>query len=134
MRELKFRLWDKHEKKMIYAEEATNSKEILAIGLHGLPIAIDATSFKCDQGDEVTAWNVDHYITPMQCTGMNDKYRKDIYEGDIVRVEGVEIGWVVYDNAAGAFRIQSFKFWHHLFQIADIEVIGNIYENPELVK
>jgi hypothetical protein len=73
--QLEFRFWDKFERKMIYPEDAKNSKEVLAIGLHGLPITVDLDSFR-DGG--VVAWNVDHRYVPMQWTGYRDKSGKDL--------------------------------------------------------
>jgi uncharacterized phage protein (TIGR01671 family) len=78
----------------------------------------------------------------MQHTGLEDKNRKDIYDGDIVELSKENrkllgnIGIVKFKS--GEFSIESPEFEHHddirLRKFyTHLEVIGNIYENPELL-
>lgn len=82
-----------------------------------------------------------------QCTGLEDKNGKLIYEGDIIKRESKKnIQEVVFwcDELA-CFRLMSLDFVkiigfskdiglsYKFIAIDDIEVIGNIHENPELV-
>ena len=74
--------------------------------------------------------NHDHLITPLQFTGLKDKNGKEIYEGDIVRRDNKQ--WIVeWDKYNTGFL----PFIYHGDQIAndEIEVIENIYENPDLI-
>lgn len=66
----------------------------------------------------------------MQYTGLHDKNGKEIYEGDIVDTP--------YDKSYIRWERGGFVFANDgndgLFCMDESEVIGNIYENPELLK
>ena len=111
----------------------------------------------------VTAWDSDYfiplgsyleYMTLMQYTGLKDKNGKEIYEGDVlysidnIVVESIggygrteqeaAFAVVTYDTDLAAFVLQSDNvmlkdelIWEHACYS---EIIGNIYENPELIK
>jgi len=75
----------------------------------------------------------------MQYTGLKDTWEKEIYEGDILFESfGEKYYKVIFEN--GSFRAE-FKgdFEEYSFDLIDVvaqgcEVVGNIYENPELIK
>lgn len=125
MRELKFRAWDKLDK-----EFAHNIDCLLDISVAERVFALD------DEGGELII---------EQCTGVKDRDGKEIYEGDIVKArwyraknarlntEG-EIkfgdGWFyIKDDPDGQDRLGV-----PIHNCYDIEVIGNIHENPELLE
>lgn len=80
----------------------------------------------------------------MQFTGLHDKNGKEIYEGDVLRVGVIEKTKqnreVVYENGAFFTLVPADKKMvssDHLvayYSKEEIEIIGNIYENPELLK
>ena len=88
-------------------------------------------------GDHFQYFDVD-LATVGQYTGLHDKNGKEIYEGDIVT--GLFnhtdiIGHIVYGSDATFFINRKGLYGIGLNNATDwLEVIGNIYENPELLK
>ena len=120
-REIKFRVWDKEDKKMKY--DAQDTYDYMRNNI-----------MEDCFGDVL---NNENYEV-MQYTGLKDKNFKEIYEGDIMKVkppiwakEG--IFKVIYDN--GRFIITDNKVWQNIGTLVEYsEVIGNIYENLELLE
>ncbi|PFA75838.1 YopX family protein [Bacillus cereus] len=77
----------------------------------------------------------------MQYTGLLDKNGKEIYEGDVVDTiyDGkLFTGVVVYDKSELDFKATNGKEnygsnFQYLPCCEEVEVIGNLYENPELL-
>ena len=71
-------------------------------------------------------------MLPLQFTGLKDKDGKEIYEGDYIKVDtGVtrRVEWREEFAGFMPFVIPEFASY-----AGSLEVIGNIYENPELLK
>lgn len=133
-REIKFRAWDAINKEMKHPRK----KDVFATG---------PTS-----GEFVDNWD-----NVMQFTGLTDKNGKEIYEGDVVSY-GYKTSVVIWKGEGfctasvtekcieqeyeGQNPYQAFMIGGHpveidtvvLHNIGSCEVIGNIYENPELLK
>lgn len=72
-----------------------------------------------------------------QYTGLTDRNGNKIFEGDIVNIltENEEIGIIVYED--GGFIVRADKFsidFINNINGTDVEVIGNIYDNPKLIE
>ena len=122
MTTLKFRAWDEDSQKMNGNVEIYINK---------------------DKTIEVRS--KDDKTIVMQSTGLKDKNDKEIYEGDVVKFPefngDIYITPVVWDKSCACFGLSfsgkypiSFDYLEEFYtELKDIEVIGNIYENPELL-
>lgn len=81
-------------------------------------------------------------VKMMQWTGLKDKNETDIYEGDIIKSEYIfedsiygDVGLVVFKNYKWIVEIPSAGDDELLdYENHNIGIIGNIYENPELLE
>lgn len=142
-----FRFWDTEEKVMIEWDCVCQS-------------AFNCTR---EEGNKLERYGLMYWafttpsrFIPLQCTGLKDKNGKFIFEGDIVRVDGnlfeivYEIGSFMIATKTNCASIHQFKgYWNdnvyplsqlyfeyknEEFAINNLEIIGNIYENPELLE
>ncbi len=72
-----------------------------------------------------------------QFTGLHDAQGKEIYEGDILRMScrKDDLGIVKLENEAAAFTIREkgkLRWWYLINR--HYELVGNIHDNPELLK
>ena len=137
MKEIKFKIWDKINKNLASGYEAYNS----------------VCGWQNDETGSHIILRQEKYIL-LQYTGSEDKNGKEIYEGDIAKfVEEFNpfyerlweyLGIIVYEFGKYLFReIKPYYDYDQyecdladmlLENIEDFEIIGNIYENPELLE
>lgn len=124
MRKIKFRAWHKEKKIM---------GEVLGIDILHKEIFFSNEDVDCYEHTDFKD------IELMQYTGLKDKNEKEIYEGDIVKLRANHgIGVIKYSDEWGAFVVEYIKprplvVLGMNYYKEDIEVIGNIYENSELL-
>ena len=128
----KFRAWDVHEKKMF-----TNDQLII---WNGNVYANDNSELNVNN---LKGWSIDEKYL-MQSTWLKDKNGKEIFEEDIVKYKAgcnTFTEEVAYDKNFAGFGVRDanadiiFTFWELAedIDLHSLEVIGNIYENPELL-
>lgn len=124
MREIKFRVWDKEPKRMEYLDNNNTHHSFTFIKGY-------AEYYNLQNGS-----GGDEYVL-MQYTGLKDKNGKEIYDEDIVQSPVGTKGKVIWYE--GGWNI--FVNWEHKSQYFylstvnnEFQIIGNIYENPELIK
>jgi uncharacterized phage protein (TIGR01671 family) len=124
MRKIAFRAWDKQEEKMLDMFRLFNPIQSEELSI------LDYILWE-DERETSIYHGCNNYIL-MQYTGLKDKNGKEIYEGDIVKTRkgGHKI---IVEFIRGKFEPfdDSGEYGHFA---EECEVIGNIYENPELLK
>ena len=129
MRTIKFRVWDEETSKMYAGNDAivTFSGELEEVYVR-----------RNNMVDEL----IDYKL--MQSTGMKDTKVNEIYEGDVVEVKDstptakhfgkTDIGIVKYECSEYVVNTKKggIRMSGGLFR-PDLKVIGNVYENPELI-
>jgi uncharacterized phage protein (TIGR01671 family) len=72
-----------------------------------------------------------------QFTGLKDKNGKEIYEGDILKADNWFFNWIVqFDKIKARFNciVNKEGSRNEFIPPSHVEIIGNIYENPDLIK
>lgn len=130
-REIKFRVYDKKLKKYMTLKEYQD--------LHAIEVETDGTLILSPRYRFMDSMMIDTDAFDVQeFTGLHDKNGKEIYEGDILPFTmydlKTEYYYIVFRNGEfEAINKQDTNFiWRSAWK--ESTVIGNIYENPDLLK
>ena len=121
----RYRAWDTTNKEMF--------KDTFSITESGQVVVVEQEDVMCPP-DYVFVDN----LVIMQSTGIKDKNDKEIFVGDIVKmskdVYSEPTYYEVVRHYGGAYRLESKQHGCELWlRHTDCEVVGNIYENKELL-
>jgi len=122
IREIKFRAWIKELKWLVPVERIYFDIKMVEVNL-------------TEENGDTVEYNFDEVVL-MQYTGFKDRNGKEIYEGDIIKtninlvlIKQSSMGFMPFRKRDGSFNKQT-----NWMCVKKGEVVGNIYENPELLK
>lgn len=127
---IKFRAWHKEQKKMF---------EVLVLDMNSGEVFLDGFTVETQYKGQIqreSMWISVDEVELMMYTGQQDKHGKDIYEGDIVNSFNVADTIYWYEDNSSFYKRDKYDGESYSIesQYSNYrEVIGNIYENPELV-
>ena len=122
----KFRVWDESIRYMDYRVRVTTTDDYI----------------KVEVLDAFSDWREleERQYELMQSTGLKDKNGKEIFGGDIVEVSKGFTNIICYSVNEGNWKLRpadkqwACSYFSNYENTAEWEIIGNIYENPELLE
>ena len=124
MKELKIKAWLKKEKKMV---------SIIGIDFNYEYIRYTEDDNLFNENYKTAEFK---NIELLQFTGLKDNGGQELYEADVIKFnDGIDdiYGLISYDDEDGAYRVSYENITEHLLEReGDFEIVGNIFENPDL--
>lgn len=125
MREFKFRAWNTFERKWEFGYEYPNLGGFSLTGEIVLMGELNSVSLD----------TLLHCVIFMQYTGLKDINGKEIYEDDVLEINNKK-GVVIFESGCYFLLYDKVSPMDYLFDLKNINktIIGNIHENPEILK
>ena len=124
MKEFKMKAWLKKEKKMV---------AIIGIDFNYEYIRYTEDDNLFNENYKTAEFK---NIELLQFTGLKDNGGQELYEADVIKFnDGIDdiYGLISYDDEDGAYRVSYENITEHLLEReGDFEIVGNIFENPDL--
>ena len=124
MKELKIKAWLKKEKKMV---------SIIGIDFNYEYIRYTEDDNLFNENYKTAEFK---NIELLQFTGLKDNGGQKLYEADVIKFnDGIDdiYGLISYDDEDGTYRVSYENITEHLSEReGDFEIVGNIFENPDL--
>lgn len=124
MKEFKMKAWLKKEKKMV--------------AIIGIDFNYEYIRYTEDDNLFNSDCKVAEFkdIELLQFSGVKDKVGQELYEADVIKFnDGIDdiYGLISYDDDEGTYRVSYENITEHLSEReGDFEIVGNIFENPQL--
>ena len=124
MKEFKMKAWLKKEKKMV---------AIIGIDFNYEYIRYTEDDNLFNENYKTAEFK---NIELLQFTGLKDNGGQELYEADVIKFnDGIDdiYGLISYDDEDGTYRVSYENITEHLLEReGDFEIVGNIFENPDL--
>ena len=124
MKEFKMKAWLKKEKKMV---------AIIGIDFNYEYIRYTEDDNLFNENYKTAEFKD---IELLQFSGAKDKAGQELYEADVIKFnDGIDdiYGLISYDDEDGSYRVSYENITEHLSDLeGDFEIVGNIFENPDL--
>lgn len=118
----RYRAWDKEFKEMVQVNALALDEQVIKVTYKNKNVV----------KDDVKEYEL------MQSTGLKDKNGKEIFEGDILTSQNYPVKGVVEfrtDLGLWVHYLKGYNYFEYLGNVAGSkEIIGNIYENPDLLE
>lgn len=124
MKEFKMKAWLKKEKKMVAIIGIDFNYEYIRYTEDG---NLFNENYKTAEFKDIEL---------LQFTGLKDNGGQELYEADVIKFnDGIDdiYGLISYDDEDGTYRVSYENITEHLSEReGDFEIVGNIFENPQL--